>query len=715
MGSDPHHHCKGHVMCPCLHSGIWGSFPIIAGDCITMSCLQNQIVLFLCLVLMVGISSGDHLVSSFSGRPTSGHAPLTVTFTDVSSGGPTGWAWYFGDENYTGSEWKELSGNAPWDTRYGHAAVAMPDGSIVLTGGGPGYKNDVWISLDGGTTWTVQNESSGWPGREFHSAIVLPDGSIVLMGGYNGTYLRDVWRSVDKGVTWTLQAAGAPWAARAKHSSVALPDGSILLMGGFDGTSPKNDVWRSTDKGRTWTQQTSRAGWSARYGLAGVVLPDGCIAVIGGRTSSGYSREMWLSPDQGMTWTNPPLGNLISLYPRGYHSAVALPDGSILVAGGENTGKTVKDMVHIARKTGAWSVERYEIPLAVGRYCHAGVILPDGGLVLMGGTNDTAMKSDVWHFETASPIRDPIHEYREEGTYSVTLQVSGSGGYNTSTRQDLITVYPPLSPPAITGIEPDTGENGTAFIIVNLSGTNFDTMNIPSVKLTRAGLPDILAENVSVHSPSQLTCTISPFGHEAGQRDVIVTNPDGKSGVLPGGFTLTQQPPVADFTARPQSGTAPLAVEFSDTSTGVPSSWTWDFGDGTSGSGKNPLHTYTLPGSYTVTLTVRNGGGSSTITHPDCISVTAVRPPIIGVFSPASMMHGKTVNVAIIGNNFQKGATVRLDQGTATIPVTVTAIIPPSKITGVVSVPASARGRWSLAIRNPDGGECVRANAIIIT
>ena len=42
-------------------------------------------------------------VAAFSGTPTLGIVPLTVAFTDASSGGPTGWTWYFGDEPYTDS------------------------------------------------------------------------------------------------------------------------------------------------------------------------------------------------------------------------------------------------------------------------------------------------------------------------------------------------------------------------------------------------------------------------------------------------------------------------------------------------------------------------------------------------------------------------------------------------------------------------------------
>jgi PKD repeat protein len=68
--------------------------------------------------------------------------------------------------------------------------------------------------------------------------------------------------------------------------------------------------------------------------------------------------------------------------------------------------------------------------------------------------------------------------------------------------------------------------------------------------------------------------------------------------------------PVASFNANPMSGDAPLSVTFTDTSTGPPNSWDWDFGDSTAHSSvQNPTHTYTSPGSYPVTLTVNNSIG----------------------------------------------------------------------------------------------------------
>jgi len=68
--------------------------------------------------------------------------------------------------------------------------------------------------------------------------------------------------------------------------------------------------------------------------------------------------------------------------------------------------------------------------------------------------------------------------------------------------------------------------------------------------------------------------------------------------------------PVAYFIATPTTGPAPLAVAFTDLSTGAPTTWAWDFGDGGSAEIQNPTHTYTAPGTYTVNLTVANSMGS---------------------------------------------------------------------------------------------------------
>ncbi len=61
------------------------------------------------------------------------------------------------------------------------------------------------------------------------------------------------------------------------------------------------------------------------------------------------------------------------------------------------------------------------------------------------------------------------------------------------------------------------------------------------------------------------------------------------------------------FSGTPTSGPAPLQVQFTANSGPDIASWSWDFGDGSYGSGMNPVHTYTAPGTYTVKLTVRQG------------------------------------------------------------------------------------------------------------
>ena len=79
---------------------------------------------------------------------------------------------------------------------------------------------------------------------------------------------------------------------------------------------------------------------------------------------------------------------------------------------------------------------------------------------------------------------------------------------------------------------------------------------------------------------------------------------------------------IADFSASPTSGPAPLTVQFIDRSTGTITARTWDFGDGETGASLNPTHIYRYPGTYNVVLTVTGPGGLDTKTRTDYISVT---------------------------------------------------------------------------------------------
>jgi len=74
---------------------------------------------------------------------------------------------------------------------------------------------------------------------------------------------------------------------------------------------------------------------------------------------------------------------------------------------------------------------------------------------------------------------------------------------------------------------------------------------------------------------------------------------------------LAGAPLTVGFTASPASGTVPLAVSFTDTSTGGVTAWSWNFGDGGTSTAQSPTHTYTAAGTYTVTLTGRTAAGAS--------------------------------------------------------------------------------------------------------
>ena len=109
-------------------------------------------------------------------------------------------------------------------------------------------------------------------------------------------------------------------------------------------------------------------------------------------------------------------------------------------------------------------------------------------------------------------------------------------------------------------------------------------------------------------------------------------------------LSVFAQAPVANFSASPTSGCTPIVVQFTDQSTGNPTAWSWNLGNGTTSTLQNPSTTYTVAGSYTITLTVTNSNGTNTKTSTNFI-VTSPAPTV--AFSASDTSSGcppKTVS-----------------------------------------------------------------------
>ena len=212
-----------------------------------------------------------------------------------------------------------------------------------------------------------------------------------------------------------------------------------------------------------------------------------------------------------------------------------------------------------------------------------------------------------WDFGdgTTSTVSNPVHVYSSSGTYTVTLTVSGQGGTDTTTAKILVTG-------GSTGPGDTISAGFSASPIVGRAPLEVqfnDHSSGATSWLWKFGDDTTSTESNPVHvyttsGTYKVTLSVTGGGDSDTATGTILVTGGSTS---PGGNVKAQ------FTSSPTVGRAPLAVQFTDRSTGA-TTWSWDFGDGSVSTETNPSHVYTSTGTYKVTLTVSSEYGSASTT-----------------------------------------------------------------------------------------------------
>ncbi|HNJ81667.1 MAG TPA: PKD domain-containing protein, partial [Methanoregulaceae archaeon] len=245
-----------------------------------------------------------------------------------------------------------------------------------------------------------------------------------------------------------------------------------------------------------------------------------------------------------------------------------------------------------------------------------------------------------WSFgdDSTSPLPNPSHTYRKNGTYSVTLTVTNMAG--TNARKRTITVYEPTLM-----VSPLSGKAGS---MVTATGSSFyyDEKSASRITLFFNGI-EITRDIPMTRSGTMGSFTASfiiPADTAPGSYTVRAeSQADGAE--TP--FTVTNLAPRALIDATPPSGKAPLSVHFNGSRSydedGSIRSYSWNFGDSKSATGPAADHTFSQPGEYRVILTVTDNQGS--LGTSSFIIRTDNTPPIADARgTPASGPDPLTVN-----------------------------------------------------------------------
>ncbi|GIK27489.1 MAG: hypothetical protein BroJett007_06270 [Chloroflexota bacterium] len=555
----------------------------------------------------------------FTANPTSGDAPLIVTFQNFTSGDVSGYRWDFGDgtpidqaeaptHTYTspGTYRVRLTALGP----DGLSDTAEADISVTRPLAPPSADFNV-SPEEGSAPLDVQfnNLSSGddiqsnW---DFGDGESLATNEPIVFHTYeeNGTYT----------VILTVVGPGGPASSatrtitvtdrvQAAFEVVNLTDPPGLGVA-FQDRSTGNLAswnWSFGDGGSSTDQNPSHT-----YGQAGtyevrlvVTSQDGVQSEA--TQSVTVSEPLPPAPEASFEvtvdnltaqFTNTSTGQIDSTswnFGDGQTSSESSPSHTFAAAG----TYTVELIV-----SNAGGADSFSLPVTVTAPPPAPPVsafsfsVQDLTVTLTDQSTGEGIFSWAWEFGdgASSNEQNPTYTFAAAGTYRVRLTVTNAGG-NDRSGQD-VTVTAPL---------PDAPTSAFTFTVNNLD-VQFTDLSTGQIDTWQWDFGDGAtstdqnpAHTYAVDGTYTVRLTVANAGgSNFSEQQVSVSAP------LPNA-------PTSAFTFTVNN----LDVQFTDLSTGQIDTWQWDFGDGTTSTDQNPAHAYAVDGTYTVRLTVANAGGSN--------------------------------------------------------------------------------------------------------
>ena len=568
--------------------------------------------------------------ADFSGEPTTGNTPLAVAFTDRSTGYPTSWNWNFGDgkgsteQNPVHMYWSsgEYTVTLTASNEFGSSDASKAYFIHVIPPLKAKFVADpktgkVPLVVKFTDTSTGNPESWNW---EFGDGTTSTQANPVHVYSTPGAFHVNltVSRGINKDTsTQTIVAGGVP-AADFVADSTTISVNTPVHFTDKTLNSPTKWSWDFGD-GATATEQNPTHAYPVK-GIYSITLT--------ATNNDGTDTEkkvnyitVGLAPKADFISEIPPYQQGTRLqYVRFIDTSAGNPTSWSWDFGDGQTSSEQYPPLHLYNVDGSYSVS-----LTVKNIFGQDTMVKTNLITVKQGpqvdfkADKTRVSVDQfirfmdlstnnptdwkWDFGdgTAGTGQNPDHVYHQPGSYDVTLITSDAYITLSHTKKNYIPVvntpHADFVADKTKGITPFT----VKFTDISTGKPTQWTWDFGDGATSTEKIPTHIYTTKGTSSTNTFTVTLT------------VTNPNGEDTVKKTNYITVTQSPIAEFTVDSRQGKAPFIVKFRDISAGNPTTWSWEFGDGTGSSEQNPTHQYPFEGAYDVRLTVSNQFGSDTV------------------------------------------------------------------------------------------------------